>query len=116
MLKPYSGLSMPCKREVPGYVCVQFKPAISQDVRREVGQALAKLTASKHNIDDVSPCTRCAGRRSTMCYVHRKANAEASKSTRTKRTGGATPDGQQREKGSGGCGPACTTSSAAVSR
>jgi len=29
----------------PTDVCVQFKPAISQDVRREVGQALAKLTA-----------------------------------------------------------------------
>ena len=34
---------------------LRFKPAISQDVRREVGHA--KLT-SKHNIDDVSPCTR----------------------------------------------------------
>jgi len=34
---------------------LRFKPAIRQDVRREVGHA--KLT-SKHNIDDVSPCTR----------------------------------------------------------
>ena len=77
----------------PTDVCVQFIPAIGQEVRREVGQALAKLTASKHNMNDVSPCTRCAGvaRRSTMCSVHRKANAEASKSSRTKMAGEEGP-------------------------
>jgi hypothetical protein len=73
----------------PTDVCVQFIPAIGQEVRREVGQALAKLTASKHNMNDVSPCTRCAGvaRRSTMCSVHRKANAEASRVSRAKMAG-----------------------------
>jgi len=71
----------------PTEVCVQFKPAVGQEVRREVGQALATLTGSEHNIEDVWPCTRCAGvggRQSSMCPVHRKANADASKSSRAK--------------------------------